>query len=86
MTRILRFISQKKVKNFGKMAIVATLPVMRSIMMLISEQQLFAESIVVLGISADGNLLDIADINIMQGYIENQISAILKNTRLSLLS
>ena len=64
------YLTKKEVKNFGKMAIVATLPVMRSIMMLISEQQLFAESLVVLGISSDGNLLDMADISVMQGYIE----------------
>ena len=38
--------------------------------MLISEQQIFADSIVVLGISANGSLLDIADVKVMQGYIE----------------
>jgi ferredoxin len=43
---------------------------MRSIMMLISEQQVEADSLVVLGISGDGSLLDIADIQVMQGYIE----------------
>ena len=64
------YLTKREVKNIGKMAIVATLPVMRSIMMLISEQQLFADNIVVLGISADGKLLDIADNNVMQGYIE----------------
>jgi ferredoxin len=64
------YLTKPEVKQLGKMAIVATLPVMRSIMMLISEQQLIEESIVVLGISADGSLLDIADIKVMQGYIE----------------
>jgi ferredoxin len=64
------YLTKREVKNFGRMAIVATLPVMRSIMMLISEQQLLAESIVVLGISSDGSLLDMADIPVMQGYIE----------------
>jgi ferredoxin len=39
-------------------------------MMLISEQQVSAENIVVIGISADGKLLDIADIQVMHGYIE----------------
>ena len=60
------YLTKKEVKNFGKMAIVSTLPVMRSIMMLISEHQLLAENIVVLGISGDGDLLDIADIPVMQ--------------------
>jgi ferredoxin len=63
------YLTKHEVNHLGKMAIVATLPVMRSIMMLISEQQIFAESIVVLGISEDGTLLDIADIQVMQGYI-----------------
>jgi ferredoxin len=64
------YLTKREVKNIGKMAIVATLPIMRSIMMLISEQQLFADNIVVIGISEDGKLLDIANNKVMQGYIE----------------
>ncbi|TAL66180.1 MAG: hypothetical protein EPN88_08860 [Bacteroidetes bacterium] len=64
------YLTKREVKNLGKMAIVATLPVMRSIMMLISEQQVFAENIVILGISSEGKLLDISDIQVMQGFIE----------------
>jgi ferredoxin len=64
------YLTKPEVKNFGKLGIVATLPVMRSIMMLISEQQIFAENIVVLGISDTGELLDIADMQVMQAYIE----------------
>jgi formate dehydrogenase (coenzyme F420) beta subunit len=64
------YLTKQEVKQLGKMAIVATLPVMRSIMMLISEQQIIEENIVVLGISAEGKLLDIADIKVMQGFIE----------------
>ncbi|MRR22190.1 hypothetical protein EG830_04335 [bacterium] len=64
------YLTKKEVRQMGKAAIVATLPVMRSIMMLISEKQLEPEDIVVLGISAEGKLLDIADISVMKGYIE----------------
>ena len=64
------YLTKPEVKSLGKMAIVATLPVMRSIMMLLSEQQVTAENIIVLGISAEGKLLDIADTAVMQGYIE----------------
>jgi len=64
------YLTKPEVKNHGKAAIVATLPVMRSIMMLISEQQIFAENIVVLGMSDNGELLDIADLQVMQAYIE----------------
>jgi formate dehydrogenase subunit beta len=64
------YLTKAEVKKLGRMAIVATLPVMRSIMMLISEKQITADDIVVLGISADGSLLDIADIKVIQGFIE----------------
>jgi formate dehydrogenase subunit beta len=64
------YLTKAEVKKLGRMAIVATLPVMRSIMMLISEKQITADDIVVLGMSADGSLLDIADIKVMQGFIE----------------
>jgi formate dehydrogenase subunit beta len=64
------YLTKAEVKHLGKMAIVATLPVMRSIMMLISEKQVVADEISIIGISADGNILDIADIQVMQGYIE----------------
>ena len=63
------YLTKPEVKRLGKMAIVATLPAMRSIMMLISEQQISAGSIVVLGISSEGQLLDIADIQVMHDYI-----------------
>ena len=64
------YLTKQEVKNFGRMGIVSALPVMRSIMMLISEKQIVPENIVVLGISAEGKILDIADINVMRGYIE----------------
>jgi ferredoxin len=64
------YLTKPEVKKLGRMAITASLPVMRSIMMLLSEQQVVAEDIVVLGISADGKLLDIPDIPVMQDFIE----------------
>jgi ferredoxin len=64
------YLTKQEVKNIGRMAIVSTLPVMRSIMMLISEKQVLPENIVVLGISDDGKLLDMDDIAVMKGYIE----------------
>jgi len=64
------YLTKPEVKKLGRMAITASLPVMRSIMMLLSEQQVVAEDIVVLGISADDKLLDIPDITVMQGFIE----------------
>ncbi len=63
------YLTKTEIKSMGKMAIVATLPIMRSIMMLISEHQISPENIIVLGLSEKGSLLDIADINVMQAYI-----------------
>jgi formate dehydrogenase subunit beta len=48
------YLTKPEVKKLDKLGIVATLPVMRSIMMLISEQQISADDIVVLGISSNG--------------------------------
>ena len=67
------YLTKQEVKSFGKMAIVAALPVMRSIMMLISEKQVVPENIIVLGISTDGKYLDMADMSVMQGYIEKSV-------------
>jgi ferredoxin len=64
------YLTKNEVKRLGKMAIFSTLPVMRSIMMLIAEQQLSADNVVVIGISADGKLLDIPDMVVMKDYIE----------------
>ena len=64
------YLTKPEVRNLGNMAIVATLPVMRSIMMLVSEQQVRDENLIVLGISAEGELLDFPDMKVMQGYIE----------------
>lgn len=64
------YLTKKEVRDFGRIAIVATLPVMRSIMMLISERQVIPENIVILGISTGGELLDFADTTVMKDYIE----------------
>jgi ferredoxin len=63
------YLTKKEVVELGKPAIVATLPVMRSIMMLLSEKQIAPEKIIVLGISAKNELLDIADVEVLKTYI-----------------
>lgn len=64
------YLTKQEVKQLGKMGIVATLPVMRSIMMLVSENQVSPENIVVLGVSNEGESLDFPDLQVMQKYIE----------------
>jgi formate dehydrogenase (coenzyme F420) beta subunit len=64
------YLVKHEVKHQGKMGIVATIPVMRTINMLISEEQVKPENIVVLGISEDGKLLDFPDLTVMEGYLQ----------------
>jgi ferredoxin len=64
------YLTKPEVKKIGRPAIVATLPVMRSILVLISELQVNAEELTVLGISGDGSFLEFADISVMQAYVE----------------
>lgn len=70
------YLVKHEVKHLGKMAIVATIPVMRTINMLISEQQVAPENIVVLGISEDGKLLDFSDLTVMESYLQKANIAI----------
>jgi ferredoxin len=63
------YLSKQEVRKMGKIGIVAALPVMRSILMLIAEHQVDPENIVIMGISHDGSLLDIENIQVMKDYI-----------------
>ena len=63
------YLTKKEVRILGKMAIVAALPAMRSIMTLLSEKQITPEEFVVLGISAENELLDIASAEELKDYI-----------------
>ena len=50
------YLLKHEVKHFGKMAIVATIPVMRSILQMASENQLKDGAITILAITPDGKL------------------------------
>jgi len=64
------YLVKHEVKHLGKMGIVATIPVMRTINMLISEEQVKSENIVVLGIGEDGKLLDFPDLTVMESFLQ----------------
>lgn len=64
------YLTKPEVSKFGKIGIVANISVMRSILILISEQQVKPDDLVVIGIANDGSVLDIPDLSIMQAYIE----------------
>jgi len=64
------YLTKNEVKILGKIAIFATHPVMRSILQLASEKQVFQENVIVIGIDNNGETLDFADFKVMQNYIE----------------
>jgi len=64
------YLTKKEVNGLGKPAIVAPLPAMRSIMILLSEKQITPENFIVLGISANNELLDIDNVEVLKAYIE----------------
>jgi len=65
------YLVKEEVKHMGKIAIVATIPVMRTINVLISECQVTEENLVVLGISPEGQLLDFPTISVMENYLQS---------------
>ncbi len=63
------YLNKHEVKHYGKIAIVAPLMVMRSILVLVSECQVKKENIVALGIGEDGSLLDFPSLEVVEKYV-----------------
>lgn len=63
------YITKKEVKGKGKMAIAATLPVMRSVIQLASEFQVDDNSILVLGITPESKLIEFANLAEVETFI-----------------
>jgi hypothetical protein len=55
------FVTKREVKDKGKMAIAATLPIMRSIIQLASEFQVNDNNLLVLGITPESKLIEFKD-------------------------
>lgn len=63
------YITKHEVKVKGKMAIAATIPVMRSIIQLAYEFQVSDKNLLVLGITPEGKLVDFKDLSEVETYI-----------------
>lgn len=63
------YLIKHEVKSLGKSAISATVPVLRSIIQLASENQLTEDSAVILGITPDGILMDFHTLEEVENYI-----------------
>jgi ferredoxin len=63
------YLNKAEVKEFGKIAIVSPLHIMRTILQLASEFQIKENDIVVLGINNDGDYIELPDFNAIEKYI-----------------
>lgn len=66
------YLLKHEIKHMGKKAIIATTPIMRSILQVVSEYQLTQDELVVLGISPEGKYIEIADFPAMEAYLKTQ--------------
>ncbi len=64
------YLTKQEVKKMGKAAIFATLPAMRSVMVLISENQVNPDNITIIGLDDSGSLLNFTGIAPVKDYIE----------------
>ncbi len=63
------YVTKREVKEKGKMAITATLPVMRSIVQLASEFQVNDNNLLVLGITPESKLIEFKDLSEVEVFI-----------------
>lgn len=63
------YLTKPEIKTLGKPALVARPPAMRTLLQLAAESQLTPSDVVVLGISADGKLLELPDFKAIENYV-----------------
>ena len=65
------YLTKQEIRKLGKPAIVAPLPVLRSIVQLVAEQQLTEGDLVVLGIDPDGKLLEFSSFKAIESFLSD---------------
>ena len=65
------YLKKKEIKRVGKIAVVASLPIMKSLIILSSENQVKLNEVVVLGIDNDNKLVEFADVAAIEKYFNN---------------
>lgn len=65
------YLSKAEIKAFGKPAIVAPVPVLRTLIQLASENQLNDTSLVILGITRESNLIEFKSLEEVESYLDN---------------
>jgi hypothetical protein len=64
------YLTKNEVKRKGKPAIVAPVPVLRSILQLAAENQLTDNSLVILGITPDSKLIEFAKLEDIETFLD----------------
>ena len=65
------YLTKKEIRTEGKIAIIASLPVMRSIIQLASEHQLSEEKIIVIGITPSGEVKQFNGFDALDAYVSS---------------
>lgn len=63
------YVTKQEVKSKGKMAITATLPVMRAIIQLASEFQVNDDNLIVIGITPESKIIDFKNLEEVETYV-----------------
>ena len=70
------YLLKDEIRKFGKIGIIATLPVMRTILQLASENHLKEDKILILGITEDGSIKEFTGFSDLQEYVQTNNSGI----------
>ena len=65
------YLTKQEIKKLGKPAIVAPVPVLRSIVQLASENQFTEKDIVVLGVTPESKLMEFESFSAIESFLEN---------------
>jgi len=63
------YVTKKEIRNKGKMALIATLPVMRAVIQLASEYQVNDDNLLVLGITPESKLIEFKDLAEVEKFV-----------------
>ncbi|MCX6273122.1 MAG: 4Fe-4S dicluster domain-containing protein [Bacteroidetes bacterium] len=75
------YLLKHEVKHLGKLAIIATIPVMRTILQVASELQLTENDVVILGITPEKNLIELEGFKSVEDYLKTQDVGIRKEDK-----
>jgi ferredoxin len=70
------YLTKAEIKRLGKPAIIAPIPVLRSILQLASENQITEDSLVVLGVSPESKIIEFESLHAIETYLSTKQIAI----------